>query len=80
MPAPIVEEPVTSPETVAPIELEVLVGLPVEDFTAKVEALGYSVRIAEQDGEGLALTADFSETRVNVAVKGGIVTAIVSLG
>ncbi len=80
VPAPIVEEPVTSPETVAPIELEVLVGLPVEDFTAKVEALGYSVRIAEQDGEGLALTADFSETRVNVAVKGGIVTAIVSLG
>ncbi len=78
-------EPAPEPDPTPPLdatllELERFVGLPIDDFIDQVEPLGYNVRIAEQDGEGLDLTADFSETRLNVAVDSGIVTSILNLG
>jgi hypothetical protein len=71
--------------TVVDVEpLQGSVGKTLAEFTADAEALGLSVRIVEQDGVALAVTMDFSPTRVNVAVTGegesGLVTAIVNTG
>lgn len=71
--------PGTDPEVAAAI-FEEYVGLSIEEFTAVAEEFGYSVRVAVQDGESLALTADFIETRVNVAVDGPRVVAVEFIG
>jgi hypothetical protein len=47
---------------------------------SEASALGWTVRVVRQDGEDLAATADFSDTRFNVAVKGDIVSEIISIG
>ena len=60
-------EPTPAP-LVDPAELAQLVGMPIGDFAAKAEAGGWTVRVVERDGEALAVTDDYSETRVNVAV------------
>ena len=76
---PVDVRPVGDPETALAV-LGELVGLSIEEFSAEAKALGYSTRTVEQDGEGLAVTADFSETRVNVAVEGARVVAVQSIG
>lgn len=48
--------------------LDEYIGLPFPEFEAKAEELGASVRVAERDGEPLALTMDLQFNRVNVAV------------
>lgn len=72
-------EPGTDPE-VAMSVLEEYVGLSIEEFTAEAQGLGFTTRIVVQDGEGLAVTADYSPTRVNVEVEGPRVVAINSIG
>jgi hypothetical protein len=49
---------------------------------AETEAsvLGWSVRVVRRDGVDLPVTDDFSDTRFNVAVKGDIVSEIISKG
>ena len=76
---PVDIRPTDDPETALAV-LGELVGLSIEEFTAQAKALGYSTRVVEQDGESLAVTADFSETRVNVAVEGPRVVALQSIG
>ena len=44
------------------------------------ETFGYEVRVVRQDGVDLAVTADFSESRINVAVDNGAVTEVISIG
>lgn len=68
------------PAEVTPEEAAVLVGLTEAEATAEAEARGWSLRVARLDGEDLALTEDYSPTRVNVAVEAGEVTEIVSIG
>ena len=46
----------------------------------ETSALGWSVRVVRQDGIDLPVTADFSGTRLNVAVKGNIISKVLSLG
>ena len=60
----------TPPTTTLPIgELESAVGLPLDEFTERAEAIGFGeVRVVERDGEALDATADFRLDRVNVAV------------
>ena len=41
---------------------------------------GFTTRVVRQDGVDLPGTMDYSDSRVNVAVKDDIVTEIVSLG
>lgn len=72
-------EPGTDPE-VALSTLEVYVGLSIEEFTAEAKASGFETRVVIQDGEPLAVTMDFSPTRVNVAVEGPRVVAVESIG
>jgi hypothetical protein len=51
-----------------------LVGLPEEEATAAAAAKGWAYRVAERDGVSQLLTADYSESRVNVAITNGVVT------
>ena len=62
-----------------------IVGANVDDATAALEAAGYTLRVVERDGESLAVTMDFVDNRVNVAVEtqgdgSEVVTEIVSTG
>jgi hypothetical protein len=78
----------TTAETVAPADGEealefdesIVVGLSVEEAETAAEEAGFTVRIARQDGEDLALTMDFIPNRVNVEVEDGVVTGVVSVG
>jgi hypothetical protein len=47
---------------------------------SEASVLGWSVRVVRQDGVDLPITADFSDTRFNVAVKGDIITEIIDIG
>ncbi|MFZ9629982.1 MAG: hypothetical protein ACO3C1_11595 [Ilumatobacteraceae bacterium] len=68
------------PEAVDPAAAAVLVGLG-EDEAAKVaDGNGWTVRPVRIDGVDQAATMDYSPTRINVAVEGGIVTEVVSVG
>ncbi len=77
----------TTDETVAPSDGEaqdfdetIVIGLPVDEAEAAAEEAGFTMRIARQDGEDLALTMDFIPNRVNVEVADGVVTGVVSVG
>lgn len=41
---------------------------------------GASLRVVRENGVDLAVTADFNELRVNVAVEDGVITDVISLG
>ena len=74
----------TANETVAADVPDVL-GDSVEDATATLEEVGLTLRVVRRDGEDLAVTMDFVEDRVNVAVETQddgteIVTEVVSVG
>jgi hypothetical protein len=62
-----------------------VVGDSVEEATSTLAAAGFTLRVIQRDGEDLAVTADFIETRVNVAVEtqddgSEVVTEVVSTG
>ena len=62
-----------------------VIGDSVEEATATLEAAGFTLRVVQRDGEDLAVTADFLENRVNVAVEtqqygDEVVTEVVSTG
>jgi hypothetical protein len=63
-------------ETAGPL----VVGKSEADAQAAVEAAGWTMRVTQRDGEDLAVTADFVENRVNVAVEDGTVTTVSSIG
>ena len=74
----------TAEETVAADVPDVL-GDSVEDATATLEEAGLTLRVVRRDGEDLAVTMDFVEDRVNVAVETQddgteVVTEVVSMG
>ena len=56
------------------------IGLCLSYAESEASFLGYSVRVVRQDGVDLPVRADFSDHRFNVAVKGGIVAEIISIG
>ena len=73
--------------TEVPVAGEVpdVVGESVEDASATLESAGFTLRVIRRDGEDLAVTADFVETRVNVAVEtqddgSEVVTEVISTG
>ncbi|MEO7398640.1 MAG: hypothetical protein ABIW84_08765 [Ilumatobacteraceae bacterium] len=81
-----VETPVTTDAGVDPATQDPgqdparIVGLCTSEAIAVAEKLGYVVRIARQDGVDFALTDDYSENRLNIAVQGDVVTEIISIG
>lgn len=60
--------------------IALLTGLAEPEALDAAAAAGWTVRTVRLDGEDLAVTMDYSPTRVNVAIEGGIVTEVVSIG
>ena len=58
----------------------VLIGLDESAASDLARANGWIMRVVQQDGESLSATEDFSENRLNVALDGGKVTSILSIG
>lgn len=59
---------------------EDLVDLTEDEATEAAEERGWTIRVANRDGEDLPGTMDLRENRVNVEVTDGVVTAILSIG
>lgn len=57
-----------------------VVGLTVDEASRIASETGWSIRVVREDGADLAVTADYSETRINVATEAGIVTEVLSIG
>ncbi len=53
-----------------------LIGLTESDAESCAASLGWAFRVGERDGEGFALTADYSQQRVTVSVTDDLVTAV----
>jgi hypothetical protein len=78
---PVVVDPTTgvaAPDD--PALLDQFVGVPLPEFEAVAKRYGFTTRVVRQDGVDLAVTDDFSESRVNVAVEADVVSEIVSIG
>jgi len=75
-------QPGTDPGTdvpaadISPADAEKLVGLTEDEATKVATGNGWTVRVAERDGESFMLTADYRTDRVNLTVRDGKVTAV----
>jgi hypothetical protein len=82
----VVDPPTSDPATSGvsapadPAVLDEFVGVPLPEFEEVAKRYGFTTRVARQDGVDLAVTMDYSDSRVNVAVKDDIVTEILSFG
>jgi hypothetical protein len=76
----VVDPPTTDVVTPDPAGLEAFLGVPLSEFEAAAERFGFATRVARQDGVDLPVTMDYSDSRVNVAVKDDIVVEIMSIG
>jgi hypothetical protein len=56
---------------------DLLIGFTESDAESCALSLGWAFRVGERDGEGFALTADYSQQRVTVSVTNDLVTAVV---
>jgi hypothetical protein len=77
---PVPVDPAPSPDEVPEPDHSYVVGLGADDAAAQLAASGFTMRVVIDDGTALAVTEDFSSTRVNVEVADGIVVAVVSIG
>jgi hypothetical protein len=71
------EPPADVPE---PVDQYGIVGRSVDEATAILNDADLTLRVVIENGEALAVTEDFSTTRVNVEVADGVVVAVVSIG
>ena len=55
---------------------DMLIGFTESDAESCATSLEWEFRVGERDGEGFALTADYSQQRVTVSVTNGLVTAV----
>ena len=55
---------------------DMLIGFTESDAESCALRLGWAFRVGERDGEGFALTADYSQQRVTVSVTNDLVTAV----
>lgn len=54
--------------------------VPEEEARVVLKRLGYQMRVANRDGDYVALIANLATNRVNVRVDDGMVTSILSIG
>ena len=80
--SPPVSEPVPSLPDAVDIDAatKLLTGLGVDEATKVAESNGWTLRVSTLDGEAQMLTEDYSPSRVNVSVTGGVVTAVDFIG
>ena len=55
---------------------DMLIGFTESDAESCATSLEWEFRVGERDGEGFALTADYSQQRVTVSVTKDLVTAV----
>ena len=55
---------------------DMLIGFTESDAELCATSLEWEFRVGERDGEGFALTADYSQQRVTVSVTNDLVTAV----
>lgn len=67
------------PKAARTIAVASLVGLTVEEAERRAATVGCTVRVLERDGEPLPGTMDLTNARVNVAVRDGRVTRVISV-
>jgi hypothetical protein len=77
--APAPTEPAAPDTTVGSTVPLDLVGLVLKEAEKVAEQQGFTVRVVREDGEDLAVTDDFRQDRVNVAVVDGVVTEVVGV-
>ncbi|MDQ1730354.1 MAG: Peptidase inhibitor family [Pseudonocardiales bacterium] len=65
------------PADLADLDLDALIGMPIEQATAVVESEGGFVRVA---APGQAVTLDYRPDRVTLVVQDGIVVRQVGIG
>ena len=56
---------------------DMLIGFTESNAAACATSIGWEFRVGERDGEGFALTADYSQQRVTVSVTNDLVIAVV---
>ena len=56
---------------------DMLIGFTESNAAACAASIGWSFRVGERDGEGFALTEDYSLQRVTVSVTNDLVTSVV---
>jgi hypothetical protein len=57
-----------------------IVGEPLEAATERAERRRCTLRVAVLDGEAQVLTEDFQPARINVRVRGGVITRLEFMG
>jgi hypothetical protein len=62
------------------VAADLLVGVSEDEATTLAEQNGWTLRVVRRDGEDLAVTEDYSESRVNVAVEAGVVLSVDFVG
>ncbi len=62
------------------VAADALAGLSEKEAEVVANKNGWTLRVVTRDGESFSATADYSPARVNVAVDGGNVTAVESIG
>ena len=67
------------PKQARTIAVASLVGLTVKEAERRAATVGCTVRVMERDGEPLPATMDLTNARVNVAVRDGRVTRVLSV-
>ena len=77
---PVPGDPVPGDVVDLKLAASTLVGLSEADAAVAAKVNGWVMRVVSVDGENLAATADYSPSRVNVAVESGTVTEAVSIG
>jgi heat shock protein HslJ len=71
--APVTDDPMTPSDEALAMTTDVL-GMAEAEAQAAVEAAGLTFRVVSRDGTGLAVTDDYSVSRINVAIDEGTVT------
>jgi hypothetical protein len=77
---PLPEITIPTPDDAIRYLADAVVGYCLADAQKIADTFGYTIRVVREDGVDLEATADYSETRINVAVENGAVTEVVSMG
>jgi len=73
-------DPLAGSDVLDPAVAEELVGLTVAEARTKAVGFGWTVRVVREDGVDLAVTEDYSMSRVNVEVADSEIIRIINFG
>lgn len=62
------------------MDQEKLVGMKMDTAHEYAKTHGYRLRVTQKDGQGLMVTADYRQDRINVAIEGDTITGVRGIG